>query len=206
MRFHYGSVPETPNFHPIEEGWHAILEPGPVLIQILAIPVAAACVVGLSAALIFGRPGLVFSLTPDWTILLVLILILPVHELLHALGFPGFGFTPETQIGFWPSKLLLYACHTGKLSKSRYLLVYTIPFLMLSALPIAFLALVRPLPFGLGVVSSLAFMGIVNAAAASGDVIGFFLVLFQIPWSAKVRNQGWKTYWKDERKVIADRL
>jgi len=61
--------------------------------------------------------------------------------------------------------------------------------------------LVRPVPFVSEVVSALVFLAILNAAAASGDIIGFFLVLFQVPSGAQVRNQGWKTFW---RKAVSN--
>jgi hypothetical protein len=196
MRLHFGSVPETPDFNPTEEGWYGIHEPGPVLIQCLAIPVALALVAGLMTSLIFAQPGLAFSLTFHWATIVMILLLFPVHELLHAVVFPRFGFTAETIVGVWPSRLLFYAAHTGALSKGRYLLVFAMPLLVLSVLPVVFLALVRPLPFGPSITSVLVFLSILNAAAGSGDVIGFFLVLLQIPNRAQVRNQGWKTYWK----------
>ena len=196
MRLHYGPVPETADFHPIQEGWHGIREPGPVLIQFLAIPVAFLSMGVMIAALIYGRPGLAFSMNLDWTSLVLLVLLFPVHELLHAAGFPRLGFTPESVIGVWPSRLLFYAFHSGPLAKNRYLWVFAIPFLVLSVLPVAILALVRPLPFSQVAISNLVFIAVINAAAASGDVLGFFLVLLQVPGGAKVRNQGWKTYWQ----------
>jgi hypothetical protein len=196
MRLHYGAVPETPDFHPLEEGWTGIREPGPVLIQFLAIPVALAVIFLLMAVLIFSRPGLAFTIRIDWITLVMILLLFPVHELLHALCFPQFGFTSETVVGAWASRLLLYAFYTGALPKWRFLLVYAMPLMVLSALPVAFLAVVRPVPFASGVISALVILAILNAAAASGDIIGFFLVLFQVPSGAQVRNQGWKTFWK----------
>jgi hypothetical protein len=199
MRFHYGAVPESPDFHPQEEGWTGIREPGPVLIQFLAIPVALLIVSLLMAILIFSKPGLAFTITINWVTVVMILLLFPVHELLHAFCFPHFGFSPETVVGAWASRLLLYAFYTGALPKWRFLLVFAMPLLVLSALPVIILALVRPVPFSAEIVSALVILAILNAAAASGDIIGFFLVLFQVPSGAQVRNQGWKTFWKRSR-------
>jgi hypothetical protein len=202
MRLHYGPVPETADFHPSEDGWHSILEPGPVLIQFLALPVAFLCVGVLVTVMVAARPGLPLFMNLNWTILVLMLLLFPVHELLHVVGFPRLGFTPESVIGVWPSRLLFYAFHSGPLAKNTYLWVFAIPFLVISVLPVAIVALVRPLPFSQPAMSNLAFIAVVNAAASAGDVIGFFLVLLQVPRGAKVRNQGWRTFWKDEKKGL----
>lgn len=42
MRFHVGPLPEDPSFRPLKEGWKPINEPGPYLLQFLAVPIAIA--------------------------------------------------------------------------------------------------------------------------------------------------------------------
>jgi len=37
---------------------------------------------------------------------------------------------------------------------------------------------------------------IFNALGASHDIFGFFLVFFQVPKNAVIRNNGTRTYWK----------
>jgi hypothetical protein len=59
-----------------------------------------------------------------------------VHELLHAVVHPGYGFTDATVIGAWPSKLLFYAHYCGPLSRERFLLVFAMPTLVITGLPL----------------------------------------------------------------------
>ena len=82
------------------------------------------------------------------------------------------------------------------MSRDRFLVTFLGPFVVLSLFPIAIVALGRFVPISFDFVSALIFLSMVNGAAASGDFIGFVLVLIQIPPGAQVRNLGWRTFWK----------
>jgi hypothetical protein len=123
-------------------------------------------------------------------LLLFLVGLIPVHELLHALCFPGGLKSPQTLIGVWPARLLFYAHYEGSMPRNRFLLTFVMPFLVLSLLPVVLVGLFQWPSL------DLLFLSLVNGAAASGDIIGIFLVTFQVPRSAIVRNKGWRTYWK----------
>lgn len=202
MKLHYGAVPENPDFDPQADGWSSIREPGPFLLQILAIPVALVTLALLGGlfALAFppgssvgSPPSISFSL---WTLAFILIFLIPVHEMIHAFCTPQMGFTDHTLIGIWPAKLLFYAYYDGPMSRSRFLITFLGPFVILSLLPIAGIALGRWYPLPNEVAFHLMLLSFLNGAAASGDLIGFVLVLFQIPSTATVRNFGWRTFWK----------
>jgi len=220
MRFHYGAVPEDPDFHPQEEGWRGIREPGPILLQFIAIPVSIATLVLVGMAVLAISPGLgraqsqmhlTFFLpegvTGGWTglgLLLLNLLILFagiflvvfIHELVHALLTPEWGRSPRTIIAAWPAKLLFYAYYTDVISRNRFLLFFAGPLLVLPVLPLVLLAVLAPFPGTIPVQGWLAAIALFNGATASGDIIGFFLVLLQIPANGIVRNKGWKSYWK----------
>jgi hypothetical protein len=53
VRFHLGGPPKNPNFQPDQSGWTAIREPGPILLNILAVPFILLALVLLSVA--WGR-------------------------------------------------------------------------------------------------------------------------------------------------------
>ncbi|MBN2385600.1 MAG: DUF3267 domain-containing protein [Anaerolineales bacterium] len=199
MRFHYGAVPENNDFSPEIGGWRGIWEPGPILIQILAIPVAVGLVMIWMLLLVLSLystnpasplaqiffPGRMFG-----EILLFFLLIIPLHELVHALMTPGAGSSPHTVIGFWPSRLLFYAHYEEEMPRNRFLLVFVMPYLVFGILPIALLALLPALA------SHLAALSFVGSILACGDILGAGLILFQIPARAVIRNKGWKTYWR----------
>ena len=189
MIIHWGAVPEDPDFHPENEGWSPIREPGPLAIQFIALPVAMV-VVGLLVgllALVWPSGSVSGSI---WLLLALAILLIPIHEILHAVCFPGGLPSPHTIIGIWLSRILFYAHYEGVMTRTRFLVTFAMPFLVLSILPIMLVGLLRWPSL------ELAALSIVNGAAASGDIIGIILVGLQVPASASVRNRGWRTYWR----------
>ena len=189
MIIHWGAVPEDPDFHPENEGWSPIREPGPLAIQFIALPVAMV-VVGLLVgllAMVWPSGSVSGSI---WLLLALAILLIPIHEILHAVCFPGGLPSPHTIIGIWLSRILFYAHYEGVMTRTRFLVTFAMPFLVLSILPIMLVGLLRWPSL------ELAALSIVNGAAASGDIIGIILVGLQVPASASVRNRGWRTYWR----------
>jgi hypothetical protein len=195
VKFRLGAVPSDPEFRPEAAGWRPIREPGPVAVQLIALPVAAAALLLVGGLLAVAAPGA--ELSGDLLVaLVVLALLTPLHEMGHAFLTPRFGTTARTLIGFWPTRLLFYAFYDGSLSRGRHLLVSVAPLLLLSALPIGLLALGAARESAAGQ-SALAFLAFVNSAVSSGDVVGATLVLVQVPRSAEVRFGGWRTYWRE---------
>ncbi len=204
MRFHYGAVPEDPQFFPEAEGWLAIREPGPWALQLMAVP-GAVILLLLSGGLLylvfprelFATQSLDTTISiPGWLVLTILILLIPIHELFHAVCHPGWGFSSNSVIGIWLSKGLFYAHYEGPMSRNRFLLIFAMPYIVLSLLPIPLIAVAVVLGWSLVAALVLAFLSLLAAAIACGDLVGFLLIVFQIPGSAIVRNKGWKTYWK----------
>ena len=202
MRFHSGAVPEDPDFQPEAEGWRSIREPGPWMMQLIALPAAIILLLVSGALLYLVLPNqfsldrqLTGGLPPGWLVA-ILVLVIPVHELIHAVLHPGWGFSSNSIIGLWSSRLLFYAHYEGAMSRNRFLLVFAGPYLVLSLLPVAAIAALRVLDASLGALAALALLSLWAGALASGDFVGFWLILSQIPNGALVRNKGWKTYWK----------
>jgi hypothetical protein len=189
MKLHWGAIPENKDFDPEAEGWSGIREPNPIAIQFIAVPVALAVIPLLGSLFYLIWPASPASAS-TWLIMIFMVGLIPAHELLHAICFPGGLHSPQTLIGIWPARLLFYAHYEGVMPRNRFLLTFAMPFLVLSLLPIVIIALTRwpALDF--------LFLSLVNGAAASGDIIGIFLVAFQVPRNTMVRNKGWRTYWK----------
>jgi hypothetical protein len=197
VKFHFGAIPED-DFEP-DDSWQALREPGPLLMQVFAFPIGIALlavfiflwqrVATLSPMQIPQQYAVLFALA---TIASLPLLVL-VHELLHAVAHPGCGLQPATIIGAWPRKMLFYAHYCGALTRNAFLVVFAMPFMIISVLPLA-IAAVGVLPPPLATIA--AWFSIWNALFACGDVFGFFLVLSQIPANTIVRNKGWRTFWK----------
>lgn len=113
---------------------------------------------------------------------------------------PHFGFSKATIVGVWPSRLLFYAAYAGPLSRDRFLIVFVVPFLVLTFLPLL-IAATGFLSKSMMMVA--AWFSIWNALFSCGDLIGIFLIWTQIPRAAIVQNQSWRTYWK-RREVGAE--
>jgi hypothetical protein len=199
MRFHYGAVPENEAFHPEAEGWRGVREPNPMMMQLLALPMmfVLMAVWGLAVLMLVG-PDLVFSelsgLAGNWGAYLLcggfFFLLIPLHELLHALVHPGWGFSPRTIIGFWMSKGLFYAHYDGIMPRNRFLLILLAPYLVMGVLATIGVA---AFPEWRPVLLAFSFWG---SILPCGDFVGVIIVLFQIPARAVVQNMGWKTFWK----------
>jgi hypothetical protein len=201
MKLCLGPPPDVADFSPEDEGWTALREPSPGWVNLLAAPCGVFAVAVL--ALAWGRgPSwsasggpLVFGpLAPlVWMVLafgLCFVGTVIVHECLHALAYPGFGLTDRTLIGAWPSRLLFYAAHLDALSRNRWLLVYLLPLIVLSVLPLLAWR-VCGLYSGL-----LHFVSLLNGLASSGDLLMVLLMLLQVPRRAKLRNKGWCSWWR----------
>ncbi len=195
MRFHLGPIPDE--FVP-DSSWRPIREPGPVLLQFLALPIGLGGAWGVAFCWQrLGVPALHLPGSQEILLAIAVFLSLPVlivvHELLHAVVHPGFGRSPATVLGAWPRRLLFYAHYSGPLTRERFLLVFATPFLGITALPLAFASVGGIPPYW---TLAAAWFSTWNALFACGDCFGFALILCQVPRGASVQNQGWRTYWK----------
>ena len=205
MRFHYGEIPKAADFDPGVEGWESIREPGPLLLNLLSIPTAILLlsltiwlmmVAGGGEALVIWQESAIESASsPFLPILAIVILSIPVHELMHALAHPHYGLSSNSILGLWLSRGLFYAHYEGEMSRNRFLMILAFPYLILSLLPIASIALIG-LAAPATVPTYLAVAALINSILVSGDAVGFVLLLSQVPSAAVVRNKGWRSYWR----------
>jgi hypothetical protein len=185
-------------------------EPSPWLAQLIALPIGIA-VAAIIAVLWFRITPLrdamptfsisaMFYAMPTFSIpalLFVFVLITVVHELIHAVVHPMTGRSPHTILGFWPSKALFYAHYDGELTRNHFVVILLMPLFVISFLPLMVATLV-------GTSSGwLAFASTLNALMACVDMLGAGMLLIQIPRTAIVRNQGWRTYWRKHETVAA---
>ena len=189
-----GKPPATPDFTPKEDGWTPLKEPSPWVLTLIATPIgilaAALIATGWGGSNVQIEVGSSFLVWMVAAIVIGLPALFAVHELLHAFGYQGFGFTPSTMIFIWPSKLLVIAITLDALRRNRLLLVYMLPLLVISVLPLIVCRSIGVTPVPLMLAST------VNGLIAGGDIFCFFLILLQVPRNAMVRNQGPATWWK----------
>jgi hypothetical protein len=202
MRLHYGAIPENADFNPQAEGWRKIpFDPDPILLQVIALPVALFLLaiwgvlffltlpLNISLQQIFASRVFLFG----W--LFIILILMPVHELLHAVVHPHWGTSSRTIIGLWLSKVVLYAHYEGEMYRNRFLLVFIAPYLILGLLPLGLLFLPGAALWTPDLIILLGMISLTGSLLACGDIVGVVL-LFQIPSGATVRNKGLNTYWK----------
>lgn len=205
MRFQYGPIPENDIFQPEAQGWSGIREPGPLMLNILAFPVSillmVATIYTISRVWEGGLQAIIQEVLeqsgpdPFLVFLVVLVISIPVHELVHLFIHPQLGRSKKSILGFWLSRGMFYAHYDGAVSRNRFLSILAAPYLLLAWPPVIILALIGasvPIEY----VQILVLVALVNSVLPSGDVLGFFLVVSQVPASACVKNKGWKSYWK----------
>jgi hypothetical protein len=157
--------------------------------QMFALPIGGAVCAVVALFWLHATP---VTKNPDINlaaILISLVLLLPIHELLHAVVHPKFGTSRHTFIGVWPSRLVCYAFYDGVLSRNRLIATLGMPLLVITFLPLA-----AGMVFGHASVT-VAYISSLNALAAGGDIYGICLLLWQVPRRANVFNEGWRTYW-----------
>ena len=192
MKFMLGPMPENDDFHPSETGWSRIKETSPVLLHLLALPVA---VVLMVLTFLFCRAFLgpdVFRLDMInmalvyWTI----VIVIPIHEVVHAISTPSWGMSDKTVVGFWPRKVLPYAIYTDALTRTHIIWFIFMPFLILTVFPATVMCLLRlDIPV-------LYYFILVNAGCSGADIVQVPIFLSQVPRGGIIRNKGFKSYWR----------
>ena len=190
MRLHIGPIPESPDFTP-DGSWKPLREPSPWMFQLLALPI------GLAVAALFVflwlRLTPLDNFEPSASLGMFLLNfagIVVVHEFIHALIHPGNGRHRASILGLWPSKIVFYAHYDGEMTRNRFIAILIMPLLVMSILPLLVLAITQTASGWLAFISSF------NALLACGDILATGMIWYQLPASATVRNQGWKTYWR----------
>ncbi len=182
MRLHCGPIPQAPEFAG-EPPWRPLREPSPWVFQLLAVPISV--VTGTIVATAW------FTLTPlknpkaSESLLAIggsFLGLIFVHELVHAACHPQAGRSPKSILGFWPSRCLFYAHYDGELPRNRLLVVLLMPLLLLSVVPLL-LAIALQITSGWT-----AFLSILNAACACGDLLAAGMFAWQIPAAGILRN------------------
>jgi hypothetical protein len=190
MRAVFGPIPQNVAFQPEMQGWKRAREPKAWMVRwVLSYPVAL--LLALAAAVFVVRYTPISADGMSLSALAALyVLLIAVHELVHASTHPDLGLTKASVVGFWPARFLFFAHYDAPRSKRSFLFSLIAPLLALSVLPIVLAGILGLAWWGLGAIA------IINAASSCLDVLGFFIVLFGVLAGTEVQNQGWDTYWR----------
>ena len=190
MRFRIGAPPEDDTISRQDGDWNTVKEPGHLGLQMMGVFVAV--FIGLSIAVVLSLSvGVQHVLDLSWPmVILFIFLILPIHDLVHAAGFKGGVMSRQVVFGFYPKVLGCYAHYDGQIPRNRYVIIAALPFLVLTAVPLALVAGLR-LDY-----EYLTELIIANGLASSLDVLTVAIILKETPQRSVLMNSGMRTYWR----------
>lgn len=190
MRFMIGNPPVKQQTAPEGEGWRETTALGAKAVQTygLILSIVGMLLVGISTG---------WSIHPStlWTTVLMLVTILPLHELIHAITTPAWGLSNRTVIGFQRGKglMLPYMYFDGIQALWRMLLTGLAPVVLLTILP---MILIRFAPLSAPVRADLGFLAFFNAGISGGDLVIFYWLITHLPMQAAVKGSGWGLLWR----------
>ncbi len=198
MRLHFGAIPSSPDFTP-DASWKPLRAPSLWMGKLVFFPigiVAAAVVAVLWLAITPLQVQDVISTLSLSGLVVSFAGMVVVHELLHVVVHPMSGRSPHSIVGFGPS-IGFYGHYGGEMTRNRFVVILLAPLVVISFVPLLVAAVAR-VASGWG-----AFISAFNALCACADILDAGLVLFQIPATAIVRQQGLRTYWREHETPAA---
>ena len=151
--------------------------------QIKAIPIGiiAAIVIGFLWSFVISVNAFIGEFRfPDTVIIFTLCLIgtLIIHEFLHFIAHPRNGNPDDSVIGFWPSRLFLYAQYNGKTTRRQSCTILMMPFTIISILPLLISMVTMKTTYWI------VYISILNAYLSSGDLFLTIRTLRDLPSKA----------------------
>ena len=189
MRFLFEKFPENNDFDPENEGYHAINEPSFLKLCLMTIPVIfiSMFIIGLMLKIRLGA-DYHLSMIDSFQDFVILLALVPIHEMLHVIVFPDKISSTDIFIGTYRGAI--YVEYLQDIKKERFLLGLILPFIVLTVIPVLLL-MISTINYPL--LSKIAMM---NMVLSSMDVLSFYGILIKIPAHAKIQNKDFRSYWK----------
>ena len=190
LRFVLGPIPDSQVLDAATEGWNKLREPrsGTLVVILTAITLVLSIPVIL---LLHEMRGILRAEPLMFTVLIIfVVLVIPVHELAHAVVYPGSLRSSRLVVGFWPKRFLPYVVYDYPLPKRRVLWMLMTPLIALSVIP----AVLLPL-FGGPWIRFVSALLLTHVLACSGDIFYVALIASQVPKGGYIHNKGWSTRW-----------
>ncbi len=190
MRFIWGPIPPSRTLDAPAAGWNQLRSVAPRL----AIIQAAAGMIPSLAIAGWALTHAADHLPVGWFLVLLVspAALVPVHELLHLVGYGVDPRSPHLLSGIWPSHGVWYVLWDAPLRRHRVLLMLVTPLLALSLGPALLAVLLED-----GARWTLAYLAAMHATLGVGDLLTFGRILRQVPAGGWVHNSGWDTFWTE---------
>ena len=189
MRFSLGPPPEDDAVRNEGDTWQPLKEPSRLRFQVLAVFAALAVTIGIALSLLARDSRLIADIS--WpTVMLLIVLIVPVHEFLHAVCFKGGFMSRRVVFGFYAKAFAFYAHYRSPVTRRRYITISLFPFLVLTVTPLLIVTLLR------AECRYLVEVILANGTASAGDILTVIFVARQAPKESILINSGTRTYWR----------
>ena len=189
MRFILGPPPKDDTILEEESNWHPLNEPSHMKFQITGL-LTALLILALIILVLLTR-GSKYIANVSWpTLMLLIIPLIPVHELLHAVCFKGGLTSQRVLFGLYPKLFACYAAYNGRITWHRYIIIAVFPFLILTVIPLVVVAVFQV------ECKYLVEIILVNGMAPAVDMLTIITILKQVPRQSIVFSSGMTTYWK----------
>lgn len=144
MRFVCRPIPPSRVLDAEEEGWTPLAEPSSQ--RFASIAMALAVPLNVPAVMVLLNIKSVLRAEPAMLLALAscLVAMVPLHEMLHAVAYPGWLRSRHLVVGIWPHRVFAYVVYDSPLPRNRVLLMILTPFVLLSVIPAFGLTLLSP--------------------------------------------------------------
>jgi len=117
------------------------------------------------------------------------IIIIIVHEFLHAIIFPEKLSSDNIIFGVYRSSMF-FAFYKLDMKRERMIICMLFPILLLSMVPLVFIIMLN---INLPIIN---FLILYHITLSSGDLVGVYLILINSPKGCYLKNKGYHTYYR----------
>lgn len=204
MRIHLGDLPPIFTDNLESDGWTRISGPRSRAVRFLPWLLGIFLLFALITPIILwsfsvgyiSNPSAANQGPPWIAAILSALLSIPAHELVHAAFLPDFGLSRSTILAVWPRKFRFGVYFEGKMSRSRWLVMRSAPFVILALLPALWLLVTTGAPRNFTIETCMSLLILVNSLGAGADLLAAQWVLFHIPKGSTLMFMGGRAYWK----------
>jgi hypothetical protein len=194
MKFLLGPPPDQLSEHEVTSGaWHRLKLPPLWALHILGLPAGALVACLTLVAWVLVMPQIHVDFAPAYQIISVMAATLFSGLFVRLLSHPGWGFTSQSWVGFWPSKYTLYTAYSDEMPKRNLVLQYSIVVTVLSVLPLLVSAVFN---FYSG---WLIFVSCLTAFVFGIDIFIALFVAMKVPNRSMLAGKRFETYWRPRR-------
>ena len=190
MRFIVGPIPESEVLDPEKEGWTPLRQVNARKYTAIAFVTAAPVLVATLWYLFRICPVLRSNPATISMLALFMLLLLPLHELIHAMTFRGWLRDSHVLMGIW-FPFVMWVWYDGPQPRNRLLLMSCMPLLTLSLLPLLILLFLPTSAWN----HLFRLIALLHIATCTADLQTFIRVIRQVPANAVLHNKRWQTYW-----------